>query len=691
MPTGEKSLLRFTTTGSVDDGKSTLIGRLLFETKSIYEDQYAAIEKTSLRKGFKDVDLAYLLDGLAAEREQGITIDVAHRYFETPKRKFIIMDTPGHVQYTRNMVTGASNADCAVILIDARNGVLTQSKRHGFILSLLQVPHLIVAVNKMDLVGYAESVYDNIVEAYGNYSQKLAIHDIVFIPVSALKGDNVVEKSGNMPWYDGTTLLHCLENIHVAANRNLVDFRFPVQYVIRPHQDFRGFAGKIVSGTIMPGEEVAVLPSGKVTTIKTITTGDGDLPEAFAPQSVVLTLNDELDVSRGDMIVRKKNLPQVETLLEAIICWMDETASAMTTAYILKHTTKVVRAHIRKIVYKIDVDTLHRGQADAFLLNEIGRVEISTSTPIFFDPYLLNHATGSFILIDPLTNNTVAAGMIRNTPRKIPGEIDIVRADGAKAENAASKSPHIVWNGGNIPREDRAKRNGHQAAVLWFTGYSGSGKSTLAKLLENRLFAAGCRTMLLDGDHLRHGLCGDLGFSEPDRHENIRRAGEVARLFFDAGHIVICTFISPFIRDRQFVRSLFPEASFFEIHVKCDIEVCIKRDPHGLYKKALAGEIAEFTGISSPYEEPPAPEMVVETDQQGVEQIVDFLLARLIESIIFQGAPAKRRRRHGEDDGETVRVLPVADDPISALRGRARGKDLNQCLLTQRRKDRARE
>ncbi|MEI6153421.1 MAG: sulfate adenylyltransferase subunit CysN [Deltaproteobacteria bacterium] len=633
---GEKTLLRFTTTGSVDDGKSTLIGRLLYETKSIYEDQYAAIEKTSQRKGLKEVDLANLLDGLAAEREQGITIDVAHRYFETPKRKFIITDTPGHVQYTRNMVTGASNADCAVILIDARNGVLTQSKRHGFILSLLQVPHLIVAVNKMDLVDYAEDVYARIVEAYEDYSQKLDIHDIIFIPVSALKGDNVVEKSENMPWYDGTTFLHCLENIHVAADRNLVDFRFPVQYVVRPHQDFRGFAGKIVSGTIKPGEEVAILPSGKVTTIMSITTYDGDLTEAFAPQSVVLTLNDEIGVSRGDMIVRKKNLPQIETLLEAIICWMDETASSMTTAYILKQTTKVVRAYIRKIVYKIDVDTLHRTQADTFLLNEIGRVEISAAAPIFFDPYLINHATGSFILIDPLTNNTVAAGMIRNAPREIPGGINSVHEDSAGPANNALKSSHIVWSGWNIPRETREKRNGHQAAVLWFTGYSGSGKSTIAKLLEHRLFSAGCRTMLLDGDHLRHGLCGDLGFSGKDRNENIRRAGEVARLFFEAGHIVICTFISPFIRDRHFVRSLFPETRFLEIHVKCSLETCIKRNPHGLYRKAMAGEIAEFTGISSPYEEPQSPEIVVDTDLQGVEEIVDLLLGWIEKAKIIE-------------------------------------------------------
>jgi bifunctional enzyme CysN/CysC len=634
MRYGEKSLLRFTTTGSVDDGKSTLIGRLLYETKSIYEDQYAAIERTSLRKGFKDVDLAYLLDGLTAEREQGITIDVAHRYFETPRRKFIIMDTPGHVQYTRNMVTGASHADCALILIDARNGILTQSKRHGFIISLLQIPHLIVAVNKMDLVEYAESVYARIVEAYQDYSQKLDIHDIVFIPVSALKGDNIVEKSKNMPWYSGAPLLHYLENIHVAADRNLVDFRFPVQYVIRPHQDFRGFAGKIVSGTITPGEEVVALPSGRVSTIKSITTYDGALPEAFAPQSVVLTLNDEIDVSRGEMIIRKKNLPQVETCLDAIICWMDETASSMATSYIMKHTTRHVRASIRKIVYKIDVDTLHRTQADAFLLNDIGRVEISTAAPVFFDSYKINHATGSFILINPLTNNTVAAGMIRGVPR----EIHDVQGDGDRAGNVASKSPNVVWSDSNIPREVREKRAGHQAAVLWFTGYSGSGKSTIAKLLENRLFGAGCQTMLLDGDNIRHGLCGDLGFSEQDRHENIRRAGEVARLFFEAGHVVICAFISPFTKDRQFVRSLFPEKRFFEIHVKCDLEVCKRRDPHGLYRKALTGEIAEFTGVNSPYEEPPAPEIVVETDLHSAEEIVDLLLRQLMQENIIREA-----------------------------------------------------
>ena len=635
MEHGEKSLLRFATTGSVDDGKSTLIGRLLYETKSIYEDQYAAIEATSRRKGFKDVDLAYLLDGLAAEREQCITIDVAHRYFETPKRKFIVMDTPGHLQYTRNMVTGASHADCAVILIDARNGVLTQSKRHGFILSMLQIPHLIVAVNKMDLVNYAEDVYARIVETYLDYSQKLDIHDVSFIPVSALKGDNIVEQSKYMPWYSGSPLLHHLENIHVAADRNLVDFRFPVQYVIRPHQDFRGFAGKIVSGTIAPGEEIVVLPSGSSAAVKAIETYDGDLPEAFAPQSVVLTMDREIDISRGDMIVRKNNLPQVGTLLDATICWLDETASSITTDYLMKQTTRCVHARIRKIIYKINIETLHRTAAESFILNDIGRVEISAAAPIFFDPYRINRVTGSFILIDPLTNNTVAAGMIRSAPR----EIDRASEDGAGKSNASTKSLNAVWSSWNIPREVREKRNGHQAAILWFTGYSGSGKSTIGKLLESKLFEAGCQTMLLDGDQIRHGLCGDLGFSAADRRENIRRAGEVAKLFFEAGHIVLCAFISPFNSDRQFVRSLFPGQRFFEIHIKCGLETCIKRDPHGLYKKAFSGEIAEFTGVSSPYETPLAPELVVETELHSPEHSCNLILGRLIYEKIIQKSP----------------------------------------------------
>jgi bifunctional enzyme CysN/CysC len=628
---GEKSLLRFTATGSVDDGKSTLIGRLLYGTKSIYDDQYAAIEKTSKKKGFREVELAYLLDGLAAEREQGITIDVAYRYFETPKRKFIITDTPGHVQYTRNMVTGASKADCAIILIDARNGILTQSKRHGFIISLLQIPHLIVAINKMDLADYAEDVFNRIVEEYENYSQKLDIHDIVYIPVSALKGDNVVVKSEKMSWYEGTTLLHCLENIHFTADRNLVDFRFPVQYVIRPHLDFRGFAGKIVSGTITPGEEVVVLPSEKSTSIKSITTYDGELREAFSPQSVVVSLEDEIDVSRGDMIVRKKNLPRIGNCLEAIICWMDEKSLSMTTPYIMKHTTKYVKTHITKIVYKIDVDTLHRKPADTFLLNDIGRIEINTSMPIFFDPYKLNHATGSFILIDPLTNNTVAAGMIRDVTRRIEDYADIQTHDGDKHR----KSPDTIWRGLNIELADREKQNGHKAVVLWLTGLSGAGKSTIAMALEKRLFERNCKTVLLDGDIIRHGLCSDLGFSSVDRKENIRRAGEIAKILFEHGNIVLCTFISPFKQGRADVRSMFPERRFIEIHVRCNIDECRNRDPNGLYKKAQSGLIKNFTGLSSPYEAPETPELVIDTESLSLRKCVDMLEGFLTSNSII--------------------------------------------------------
>jgi bifunctional enzyme CysN/CysC len=625
MKYGEKTLLRFTTTGSVDDGKSTLIGRLLYETKAIFEDQYAAIERTSIKKGLKEVDLALLLDGLSAEREQGITIDVAHRYFETPTRKFIIADTPGHIQYTRNMVTGASNADCAIILLDARNGVLSQSKRHGFIASLLQIPHMIVAINKMDLVDYSEEVYGNIVDQYKEFSEKLDTHDIVFIPVSALKGDNVINKGDKMPWYDGATLLHHLETLHVTADRNLIDFRFPVQHVIRPHLDFRGFAGRIVSGTISPGEEVVVLPSGETTAIKSIVTYDGELTEAFAPQSVVLTLQDQVDVSRGDMIVRKNNLPLVSSQFEATICWMNENALATDTPYLLKHTARYIRAFVKKILYRIDIDTLHREPAETFTLNDIGRVEIQAALPIFFDPYKMNRSTGSFILIDPLTNNTVAAGMIRGAARAIS---DLLEGE-KKEDRTQSKSPHIVWSGWNLPREVREERTRHKAAVLWFTGYSGAGKSTIARSLEKKLFEVGCQTMLLDGDNIRHGLCRDLGFSDKDRSENIRRVGETAKLFFESGDIVICTFISPFEKDRSFARSLFPTDRFFEIYVKCPLEVCKSRDPNGLYQKAMRGEIQEFTGLSSPYEEPNNPEMIIETDLQSVEEGSQYLIKTL--------------------------------------------------------------
>ncbi|MBF0410874.1 MAG: adenylyl-sulfate kinase [Candidatus Riflebacteria bacterium] len=633
MPHREKTLLRLVTTGSVDDGKSTLIGRLLYETSSIYEDQYEAIEKTSLRKGLKQVELAYLLDGLAAEREQGITIDVAYRYFETSERKIIIADTPGHIQYTRNMITGASKSDCALILIDARNGVLTQSKRHGFLLSLLRIPHLIVAVNKMDLVDYSEEAYLRIVDEYTEYSRKLAISDVSFIPVSALKGDNVVKKSLNMPWYNGSSLLYHLENVNIASDRNLVDFRFPVQYVIRPHQNFRGFAGRIASGTIVPGEEIVVLPSRKSAVVKSITTYDGELTEAFASQSVVLTFDREIDVSRGDLIVRKNNIPQSAKSIDATICWMHDSSSKDRTFCIMKHGTRYIKTYIKRIIYKIDVNTLHRSYSDSFSLNDIGRVEIEAVSPVFFDPFVLNKATGSFILIDPVTNDTIAAGMIRGSVIDSTAISEEAHQQVVHISEASMKN--VVWKSPSVSREMHERQNLHKAAVLWFTGYSGAGKSAIAENLEKRLFSNGCQTMLLDGDNLRHGLCSNLGFSREDRQENIRRAAEVAKLFFEAGNIALCTFISPFITDRQSARKLFPAGSFFEIFVKCPLETCINRDPKGLYKKAQAGEIKEFTGISSPYEPPETPEIIIESDSKSITESADYLIQILREHKIL--------------------------------------------------------
>lgn len=624
-------LLRFTTAGSVDDGKSTLIGRLLYDSKAIFEDQLEAVEQASKKRGDEYVDLALLMDGLRAEREQKITIDVAYRYFATPKRKFIIADTPGHIQYTRNMVTGASTAELAIILIDARKGVVTQSRRHGFLATLLQIPHLVVAINKMDLVDYSQQVYRQIMAEYREFAAKLSVQDIVFIPISALHGDNVVEKSRHMPWYDGSTLLHHLENVNVGSSRNLVDFRFPVQYVIRPNQDFRGFAGQIASGRISPGEEVVVLPAGLSSRVKSIVTYDRELEEAVAGDSVVLTLADEIDISRGDMIVRSRNLPQKSNQLDATICWMSETPLNPEGTYWLQHTTRLVKAFIAELNYKIDVDTMHRESADTLTLNEIGRIQLTTTQPLFYDRYQLNRSTGSFILIDPFTNNTVAAGMIRGQSRQVGDLVEVAPERAAKA----TKSSDVIWQQVGITREKREAQNGHRAAVLWFTGLSGSGKSTVARKVEQRLFELGCRTMYLDGDNLRHGLNGDLGFSEADRQENIRRVSEVARLGFEHGNIVLCSFISPFQRDRDFGRSLLPEGRFFEIYVKCDLEVCKRRDPKGLYQKVLRGEIKEFTGISSPYEEPSQPELVVETDLQDPDEIAAEIVAELAQRHII--------------------------------------------------------
>ena len=612
-------MLRFSTAGSVDDGKSTLIGRLLYDTKSIFEDQMEAIETASARRGEEYVDLALLTDGLRAEREQRITIDVAYRYFATPRRKFIIADTPGHVQYTRNMVTGASTAELAIILVDARNGVLTQSKRHAFISSLLQIPHLVVAINKMDLVDYSEEVYEQIVKDFEDFAAKLDVDDIIYIPISALLGDNIVNKSEKMAWYNGPTLLHHLEHVNVGARRNLIDFRFPVQTVLRPNWEYRGFAGRVASGSVKPGDEIVVLPSKQTSKVKGVDGPEGPLEEAYAGDPVVITLEDEVDVSRGDMIARRNNMPNIGNVVEAYLCWMHETPMEPNKPYVIMHTTMSAMAHVSNLTYRIDVDTLHREQATQLNVNEIGLVEVVSAKPLTFDQYKNNSETGSFVLIDPATNVTVGAGMIRGASSTVldsPGEKEAISRD-------------VVWEPWNIPREEREARNGHPGSVIWFTGLSGSGKSSIARELEKRLYARGAQTMLLDGDQVRHGLCGDLGFDNDDRNENIRRVAHVARLFFEQGNIAVCTFISPFKKEREMARNLIANGRFVEVFVDCDIEECKRRDPKGLYKKAMEGKIQNFTGISSPYEAPTNAELVIDTAAMSVEEAVERVIKHL--------------------------------------------------------------
>jgi bifunctional enzyme CysN/CysC len=599
-------MLRFTTAGSVDDGKSTLIGRLLYDSKAIFEDQLQQVEEASRLRG-EGVNLALLTDGLRAEREQNITIDVAYRYFATPKRKFIIADTPGHIQYTRNMVTGASTAELAIVLIDARHGVLTQSKRHGFIASLLGIPHVVVAVNKMDLVNWSKAAFDEISEEYSTFAEKLGVTDLKFIPISALRGDNVVDLSEHMPWYDGGTLLHHLENVSVRGHQNLVDFRFPVQYVIRPDQDFRGYAGRVASGVVRPGDDVMVLPSGRTTRIRAIESFRGQLDEARSGDSVVLTTEDELDISRGEMLVRPLNLPTVGQDADVTLCWMAEEPLVGGREYWLRQTTREVKVIVDRIVHRIDVDTLHREEVDELHLNDIARLYLSAARPIFFDPYQLNRETGSFVLIDPHSNRTVGAGMIRSRVREVAEDVP---ADG-RVER--SVSPNVVWEDAEVAQATREARNGHQAAVVWMTGLSGSGKTTIARHVERMLFEQGCQVVRLDGDQVRHGLNGDLGFSAVDRTENIRRIAEVAALCYRQGSIVLCSFVSPYTKGREFARSLVGGDRFFETWVSTPLEECERRDVKGLYAMARAGEIAAFTGISDPYEVPETPEIVLDT------------------------------------------------------------------------------
>jgi bifunctional enzyme CysN/CysC len=612
----EPDVLRFTTAGSVDDGKSTLIGRLLHDAGAIQLDQLEALRKARGNDGI--VDLSLVTDGLRAEREQGITIDVAYRYFSTPKRRFIIADTPGHIQYTRNMATGASTADLAVILIDARLGIQTQSKRHAFIVSLLGVPRVVVTVNKMDLVGYDRSVFERIRDEYSAFAARLRFTDLAFIPVSALEGDNVVTRSDRMPWFDGQPLLPHLESVYVAGDANLVDFRFPVQRVVRADGDFRGYAGQVVSGIVRPGDEVVVLPSGQRTRITRIVQRGPDLPVAFPPQSVTLCLADDVDVSRGDLVAHPNNVPNVERAIEAMGVWMSDEPLTPGRVYFVKHTTRLVKATCSEILYRVNPDTLRREPADALALNEIGRVRFTLFQPLFVDEYRKNRGTGAFIVIDPASNATAGAGMIieRKATR---GEYDLT-IDGHVSRNVSRQASKVA-------AEDRARVLGQLPLTVWLTGLSGSGKSTIAHALERRLIGAGRACYVLDGDNLRHGLNRDLGFSPEARRENVRRVAETARLMNDAGLIVITALISPYREDRAMARRIVGDASFLETYLSADIAACERRDPRGLYAKARRGEIADFTGVNAPYEVPVDPGIVLDTDIETAEACVDALFA----------------------------------------------------------------
>ncbi|MCF7792266.1 MAG: sulfate adenylyltransferase subunit CysN [Victivallales bacterium] len=619
----EKDMLRFLTAGSVDDGKSTLIGRLLYDSQMIYEDQLNSVLKDSKVYGTTDdeFDPALLTDGLKAEREQGITIDVAYRYFSTEKRSFIICDSPGHEQYTRNMATGASHCNLAIILIDARNGVMPQTKRHSFISSLLGINHFIIAVNKMDAVDYSEQVFRKIRRDYESFAAKLDTKDIHFIPISALKGDNVVNRSENMEWYDGAPLLSTLEEIQIVSDRNLIDFRFPVQYVLRPNLNFRGFAGTIASGTVRKGDKIVSLPSGQQTEVNQIITFDGDNEEAFAPQSVVLTTKDEIDISRGCVLSRTNNTPAVGSNFDADIVWMSEDEVNSGKRFTLKTSTQAVPATLSKLRYKFDVNTLHRQNADELKLNDIARVEVKSHRPLCFDFYKDNKQTGAFILIDNMTNATVAAGMI------IQASSSHIKTRTHIGTEPVSKN--IYKEKTEITPAHREKLLGHKASTVWLTGLSGSGKSTIARALENKLIELGISAFILDGDNIRHGLNKDLGFSGEDRTENIRRIAEVAKLMNDAGIIVITSFISPFIKDREQAKMIIGKNRFFETSVIADLETCRLRDPKGLYNKAAKGEITNFTGIDSPYEEPEQPVIELDTRKKSVEKSVDIIVSEL--------------------------------------------------------------
>ena len=608
----EKSMLRFITCGSVDDGKSTLIGRLLYDSKMIFEDQLGALEADSKKMGTQgqEIDFALLVDGLAAEREQGITIDVAYRYFSTDKRKFIVADTPGHEQYTRNMATGASTADLAILLIDARKGVLTQTRRHSFIASLLGIKHIVLAVNKMDLVDYDQAVLTRIEAEYREFAKDFGFTDITSIPLSALRGDNIINSSDNTPWYTGPSLMQHLESVQVEDAAQSGNFRMSVQWVNRPNLDFRGFSGTIAAGAVRPGDAIKVLPSARESTVKSIVTYDGELSEAVAGEAVTITLNDEVDISRGDVIAGKDHPPEVADQFEANIIWMAEEDLLPGRPYLIKTGNQTVPGQVTDLKHKVNVNTMERTAAKSLALNEIGVCNISLDQRIAFEAYGDVPELGSFIIIDRLTNSTVGVGMI---------------------SFALRRASNIHWQALDVDKVVRAEMKNQRPAVLWFTGLSGSGKSTIANVVEQRLFARGRHTYILDGDNVRHGLNQDLGFTDADRVENIRRVGEVAKLMVDAGLVVMTSFISPFRAERRMVHDLMDAGEFIEVYVDTPIEVCAARDPKGLYKKAKAGEIKNFTGYDSPYEQPERADIHVNTDKQNVEQCADKIIAYLEE------------------------------------------------------------
>jgi bifunctional enzyme CysN/CysC len=613
-----KSLLRFMTCGSVDDGKSTLIGRLLYESKMIFEDQLSALEADSIKFGTQggQLDLALLVDGLAAEREQGITIDVAYRFFSTERRKFIVADTPGHEQYTRNMATAASTVDLAIILIDARKGVLTQTRRHSYIVSLLRIPKVILAVNKMDAVGFSQETFDRIAGDYRAFANQIGLADVVAIPISALRGDNVTETSPKMPWYGGPALLEQLESVEIAGQSRTRPFRMPVQWVNRPDQDFRGFAGMIASGAVNKGDRIVILPSGKESRVTRIVTPNGDTDSAIAGQSVTIAIEQEIDISRGDLLASAESPPGVADQFQATVIWMHEEPMLPGRPYEMKIGASNVVATITSLRHKVNVNTLEHLAAKKLDLNEIGLCNIGLDRQIPFDPYAENRETGGFILIDRLSNDTVGAGLIQFALR---------RAD------------NIHWQSVDVNKAARAALKGQKPCVLWFTGISGAGKSTLSNLVDKRLLAAGKHTYLLDGDNVRHGLSKDLGFTDADRVENIRRAAEVARLMADAGLIVLVSFISPFRSERRMARHLVAEGEFFEVFVDTPLDVAEKRDNKGLYRKARRGELEHFTGIDSTYEPPEHPEIRIDTTLTAPDEAVDLIFAKLAAAGILIG------------------------------------------------------